>query len=320
MDKLLRSNWFVVLISFVFALMLYTIVAAPKNMQNADSDTRSQMGQEQWENVEVVTYYDDEKYVVSGVPDTVDVTMHGSPTQLFMAKMERNFEVYVDLNELSVGTHTVEFQYRGLPDGMDATIQPSSVTVTIEERISREFSVEIDYLNEDKLPEGYRASKPIVTPRTVTLYGSERQLDQISVVKGEVDLEGETKSVTKSVPIAVYDKEGNELSGFSLNPNVVDVEIPIVEPHKIVPIKINRENRLPEGQRIGSIKTEPETVIVFGEMAEIENLEFVEISVDLEKLSDEQLITLTVDVPVPEGAEKVEPKQIEIEIELENED
>ena len=316
MDKLLKSNWFVVLISFLLALMLYTTVAVPKNMQNADSNTRSQVGQEQIENVEVQAYYDEEKYVVSGIPETVDVALSGSPTQLFMAKMERSLEVYVDLNDLDVGTHTVRLQHRGLSDSIEAVIYPASITVTIEEKISRDFPVEIEYSNAEQLPDGYRAGEAIVTPTTVTIFGSKSQLQQIASVKGVVDLDGEKDTFEKSVPIHVYDADGNELTGFSLNPNVVDVEIPIVGPHKFVPIKINQENRLPKGRSVASIRTKPETVVVFGSDREIENIEYLEVDIDLAKLPDDDAVKLTVDVPKPKGVEKVEPQQIEITIEL----
>ncbi|MFA8437797.1 YbbR-like domain-containing protein [Pueribacillus sp. YX66] len=318
MDKLLKSNWFVVLISFIFALMLYATVAVPKNMQNSGSESRNQVGQEQLEDVEVHAYYDEAKYVVSGVPETVDVTLSGSPTQLFMARMEKNLEVFADLNNLSVGTHTVRLQHRGLSDGIDVAIYPASITVTIEERVSKDFPITIEYVNKDSLPEGYNVSDAVVSPTKVTIYGSESQLNQIASIKGFVDLDGAQDTFMTSVPIKVYDKNDNELTGFSLNPNVVDVEIPIVSPHKFVPIKINRENSLPDGLSIESISANPETVVIFGSKGDIEKIEFVEVAVDLNKLSDKDgnSVTLTVDIPLPKGVKRVEPEQIEITIEL----
>lgn len=316
MDKLLKKNWFVILISFILALMLYTIVAVPKNMQqNANTDTR-QDGQEKMENVEVNVYYDETKYVVSGIPKTVDVTLSGSATQLFMARMEKSLEVYVDLNGLGVGTHTVRLNHRGLSDGINVSIHPAEITVTIEQRVSKDFPITIEYANENELPDGYSVSQAIVTPSTVTIFGSETQLNQIAAVKGYVELDGEKETFTKSVPIKVYDTNNNELTGFSLNPNVVDVEIPIVSPHKFVPIKINQANNLPDGFSIESISSRPETVVIFGEDNTIEKIEFVEVAVDLKKVSDKNSTTLTVDVPLPKGVKRVEPKQVEVTIVL----
>lgn len=315
MDKLLKSNWFVILISFIFALMLYSIVAVPKNMQNANTDARND-GTERIENVEVHAYYDDAKYVVSGIPEAVDVTLTGTPTQLFMARMEKNLEVYVDLNDLDAGTHTVPLKHRGLSDGIKVSIHPASTTVTIEERISKDFPIAIEYVNEDKLPKGYSAGQAIVTPTTVTVYGSETQLSRISKIKGSIDIDGEKETFTKSIPIKAYDSKHNEITGVSMNPNVVDVEVPIVGPHSFVPIKIIQENKLPEDVSIESIVANPETVVIYGPNKEIEKIEVVEAIVDLAKLPNKDSATLTADVVLPKGITKVEPQAVELTIKL----
>ncbi len=315
MDKLLKSNWFVILISFIFALMLYSIVAVPKNMQNANTDARSD-GTERIENVEVHAYYDDAKYVVSGIPETVDVTLTGTPSQLFMARMEKNLEVYVDLNDFDVGTHTVQLKHRGLSDGIKVSIHPASTTVTIEERVSKDFPITVEYVNEDKLPEGYSAGQAIVTPTTVTVYGSETQLSRISKVKGTIDIDEEKETFTKSIPIKAYDSNNKEITGVSMNPNVVDVEVPIVGPHSFVPLKIIQENKLSQDVSIESIVANPETVVIYGTNKEIEKIEFVEVVVDLAKLSNENSTTLTADVVLPKGVTKVEPQQVELTIKL----
>lgn len=317
MDKLLKTNWFVMLISFVLALMLYTIVAVPKNIQQNAGSIGNESAQERIEDVEVQVYYDDANYVVSGIPETVDVTLTGSPTKLFLAKIEKNLEVYVDLNDFSLGTHTVSFQYRGVSDDIDVAIYPAQAKVTIEKRVSKNFPIEIELINrENSLPEGYSVGDPIVTPSTVTVHGSEKQLNQIRAIKGTIDLDGQKETFVTSVPIKAYDEENNEIKGLFLNPNVVDVEVPIISPHKDVPIKINQINSLPEGKTIELITTKPETVTIYGEKDVIKEINFVEATVDLKNLADKNTETVTVDVKLPKGVKTVEPKQIEVTIKL----
>src|SRR5690606_33001140 len=48
----------------------------------------------------------------------------------------------------------------------------------------------------------------------------------------------------------------------------------------------------------------------------IENINFVEATVDLKNLSDKDTETITIDVELPKGVKKVEPKQIEVTIKL----
>jgi len=316
MDKLLKTNWFVMLISFVLALMLYTIVAVPKNIQQNAGPAANENAQERIEDVEVQVFYDEANYVVSGIPKTVDVTLTGSPTKLLLAKIEKNLEVYVDLNDLPIGTHTVAFQYRGVSDDIDVSIHPAETKVTIEKRVSKNFPIEIEFLKKDSLPEGYRIADPIVTPSTVTVHGSEKQLSQIHSIKGAIELNGEKDTFTASVPIKAYDEKNREIAGVFLNPNVVDVEVPIISPHKEVPIKINQKNSLPEGKTIELITTKPETVTIYGEKTVLEKINFVEATVDLKNVSDKDMDTIKVNIDLPKGVKKVEPEQIEVTIKL----
>ncbi|PWA09249.1 hypothetical protein DCC39_13380 [Pueribacillus theae] len=318
MDKLLKSNWFVILVSFILALMLYSIVAVPKNMQSNANDTGSRVkdGEERIENVPVEAYYDEEKYVVTGIPETAEITLSGSTTQIFMAKMEKSLEVYADLKDLGVGTHRVRLHHRGLSDGLDIAINPSTVMVTIEEKKSSDFPINIEYLNEDKLPEGYSVNEAIVTPTMASVYGSEEQLKNVGSVKGYVDLKNVKETFTKSIPIKVYDHNDNEIEGLSLNPTVIDVEVPITGPNKSVPIKINKVDSLPKESSIKSMTLNPDTVTVYGSVEAVESVDFVEATINLAKLPIKDKQTLTVDIPLPKGIKMAEPEQVEITIEI----
>ena len=57
--------------------------------------------------IPVEVYYDDENLVVTGLPKTVNVNIEG-PTQLVLsAKVMKDYKVFVDLRELTIGAHRV---------------------------------------------------------------------------------------------------------------------------------------------------------------------------------------------------------------------
>ncbi|HEX6923419.1 MAG TPA: YbbR-like domain-containing protein, partial [Bacillales bacterium] len=65
MDKLMRKNWFVKLLSFLIALLLYTIVTGdqPSSPFGLGAPAGSSPDQpRQLENVELAVHYDEEKY------------------------------------------------------------------------------------------------------------------------------------------------------------------------------------------------------------------------------------------------------------------
>lgn len=319
MDKLLEKNWFVILVSFIVALMLYAIVGLPKNIgQNADgTSSRVTNGEEVFENVPLTTYYDEDHYIVFGLPETVSIVLKGSTTQVFMAKLEKSFEVYADLEDLDVGTHTVFLKHRGLSEELEVSIEPAAISVTIEEKVSQDFAIQIDYINEEDLPSGMSVQEAIVTPTTVSISGSTRQLNEIASVKGVVDLKGAKETFTTKVPLTIYDSNGNEMVDLPITPKIIDVEVPIVEPHKTVPIKINQENDLSEGIRIKTLRSEPEVVTIYGPEEVLSSVEFVELSIDLQEISEEETVSLDVDVPLPKGSKSVDPNQVQIVIEME---
>ena len=55
--------------------------------------------------------YNEEAYVVEGLPETVDITLIGSKTDLYIAKQSSSQKVTVDLSGLKPGTHKVNITY-----------------------------------------------------------------------------------------------------------------------------------------------------------------------------------------------------------------
>ena len=59
--------------------------------------------------IPVKAVYNEEAYVVEGLPETADVILFGNSSYITLAKQYPNPTISVDLRELSVGTHKVAF-------------------------------------------------------------------------------------------------------------------------------------------------------------------------------------------------------------------
>lgn len=59
----------------------------------------------------VTAIYNEEAYVAEGLPSTVDITLIGSKTDLFIAKQMASYDVTVDLTGLKPGQHKVSIKY-----------------------------------------------------------------------------------------------------------------------------------------------------------------------------------------------------------------
>ena len=70
-------------------------------------------------NVPVSVEYNEEAYVVEGVPETVDITLIGRKSDLYLAKQLGNHEVVLDLTNYSAGEHKVKLAYKQTIDTLD---------------------------------------------------------------------------------------------------------------------------------------------------------------------------------------------------------
>jgi YbbR domain-containing protein len=248
----------------------------------------------------------------------VNVTLQGPASIVKPTALQRNFEVYIDLTDLPLGTYTVPIKYKDISDKLKVNIHPSAAKVTIQEKVSKNFSVGVDLINKNKVPEGYLIEKPLVEPNAVTITGAKQLIESISSVKARVDLDRATDTVTQESSVTVYDKRGNVINA-DVQPSVVEVTVPIKSPSKTVPLKINRTGSLRKGLSIVKIETIPNQVTIFGSKEKINSIEFIDgITIHLDEITEDK--TLEVNVPLPEGVKSVDPSKVKIVIDVQKEE
>ncbi|EUJ45324.1 CdaR family protein [Listeria riparia] len=108
MDRILSNKWSVRIISLIFAAVLFTYItsSSDKAINIGESGTYVDV----INNVPVEVYYDKDEMTVSGVPDTVDVTVTGSKGLVQLAKSQSNLIAYIDLKKAKTGTQNVKIQ------------------------------------------------------------------------------------------------------------------------------------------------------------------------------------------------------------------
>jgi len=320
MDKWFRSKWFVRIISLAFAIMLFTFVSIEEaeDSQNENSIFFSSSSQEMKtiDEVPVQIRIDNEQYVVSGVPEFVSVSLEGKTSTITPLVRQLNFEVFVDLEGLDEGEHTVELQYENIPNDVSIYIEPKTIDVTIEEKASKEFSVTIDMLNTSEVPDGFELGTPVVEPSNVTITSSKSIIEQIAIVKVFVDVSGLKEPIkNREVPVNVYDGQGNELRA-NIEPENVVVSIPVDNPSKTVPVNISTAGSLPDGYELKSLEANLEEVEIFATSSILEDLDEINTEeIDLSKI--EESGTVKTDLVFPDGVVSSGDSEIEVNVEIE---
>lgn len=317
MDKWFKSKWFVRVLSLAFAIMLYVFVNVEANTTQSDSrfTPSSNDETETVEDVPVDIRIDDERYVVSGVPEHVSVSLEGINSILTPTVRQRNFNVFVDLEGLGEGKHTVEIEHENIPKGLSAYIEPKTVDVTIEERETKEFSVFAEFMNKEQLPEGYELGEPEVDPDQVTITSSKSVIDQIAMVKVYIDVADVTEPINKrEIPINVYDSQGNTLN-VHVEPENILVSVDVHNPSKTVSIDVPTKGKLPDDYELVSLSPNKEEVTIYGTndvLAEIDNISTEDI--DLSEINKSE--TINTNLKVPEGA-RIDDDKIKVKVNIE---
>ena len=143
-EKWLSKTNTLIFLSLFLAVTVF-IVIDQKIITYSDSSAEILTGQT------VTANYNQEAYVVEGLPETVDITLIGSKANLYIAKQSTTHEVVVDLTGLKEGQHKVEIKYNQAGSAIEYKVNPSYATVMIYQKISQAKTMTIDVLNQDAL-------------------------------------------------------------------------------------------------------------------------------------------------------------------------
>jgi len=322
MNEWLNKTWVIRLISLLLAVITFVVISIDNqdtrtaDIGSFDAIFNSSRETQLLEDIPVSIHIDDEQYVVSGVPETVKVTLQGTVSVVQSTATQRNFNVYVDLEDLGVGTHTVPFEYEGISDRLDVQIQPAEVEISIERRGMDEFEVNVDFTNEQSLQPGYELVEATVEPSTVQITSSDNIIDRIAMVTVYIDLEGLGEDMTfTDVPVRVYDSEGNQLNA-RIEPDVVSVAVELASPNRTTPISIETRGELSEDLRIVSMETDIDEVDVYASEADLENIVSIRtLPLNLSEITGSTTVDL--DLEIPDSVRLISEETVTVTIEVE---
>ncbi|MBB6447884.1 CdaR family protein [Bacillus benzoevorans] len=312
LDKLIDNRNFMKLVALVMALLLFGSIYDSNNETN-DINIPGEQDKETIADIPVKSYFDTDNLVVSGVPETVKVTLKGPKPNLQNAKAQKDFEVYADLSQAKVGRQRVQLQIRNLSDKLSAEIDPEYVNVTVQEKVSKEFNVEVEF-NKKMVAEGYEAGPAIVKPGRVKVTGGKSDIESISYVKAIVETGGNLNSTfDKSAPVFAFDKYFKKLN-VTIEQETVRVTIPIKLANKKVPIEVVEKGTPPDGVTIDSITLDTKEVKISGSEEVLNATEKVRIEVDVSTIGRNTELDLP--IIIPEGIKESEPKMVKAAVKV----
>ncbi|SEC17017.1 CdaR family protein [Paenibacillus sp. GP183] len=313
MDKWLRNTNVVRVIALVIGILLWVVVHMDQKTGTGTTTSISNR-EETINNVTITKKYDESLYYVSSVsPSNVQVIVRGKDSEVKKLTTSNNYRVELDLTKVGKGEHDLALTPVGFPTTLEVVIVPRTVHVVIEEQQKKEVPVVINVKGTPAA--GLKAGQPIVKPNKVYITAPTSRLSEIETVRGEVSVDKADAAVTKQVKLLAYDKNGKEIA-VSMNPQVVDVEVPITSPFQTIPLQLKITGDPLKGFAIASIVQTPDKVTVYGKQDVVDKMEFYQgPALNLQNVSASKEYIL--DIPLlANKITQVDPAKVSIQVEI----
>ena len=266
----------------------------------------------------VKAIYNEEAYVVEGLPKTADVVLIGNKSNIYLAKQYPTKGISVDLRELSVGTHRVQLKYSQSFGFVDYTIDPSYVTVVIYDKISASREVGYEILHRESLDSKLDITDVTLSKSEITIKGNEEMINKVGYVKALIDLSNLVnptagKMTLKNCNLVAYDDSGKVVD-VEILPATIDVELTLTSSSKTVPVKVMPEegSQLALGYAIASLTPSSNSIEIYGSEENLAKVDFVPVYVNIDGLSSNK--SYTVNIKKPNGVRDVSIKTITVNL------
>ena len=315
LDKVLNKPNFLIYLSLIIAVILFLLI-------DTKVITLVETEAEVITNVPVVVKYNEEAYVVEGVPETVDITLTGRKSDIYLAKQLGEYEVILDLSEYtpSESPYKVYFTYSKSIDSLSYQLSPEYVQVTIKNKESQVKSIDYDLLNIDSLDSKLSVKSVTLDKTEVVVKGGSDALEQIASVKALIDLkdqefkEAGTYDID-NVKLVAYDSKGNLLNNIEIVPETIGATVVLDSYSVTVPLSIETTGKLITGKSIDSIlvnNNSSYSITIYGDQKEIEKITSVPVTINVDGLGNEGTKTYNVNIKKPNGVREMSVNQVEI--------
>lgn len=240
----------------------------------------------------------------SGGDTTIDLRLQGR-RQVISKINKNNVKIFVDVRNIS----TTGIQILDYTISYPSNVSPTSVTVVsasmykITVEVGELHSKTIQIITDIKgsVADGYMLHECTVSPETLTISGTEEDVEQVDHALVEVTLNNATASYSEYLTYNLIDTQGQivDQSKLRCSEDKVRVEVPVVT-LKELPLSVEFMESSGSRETDISYDISPKSVTVSGEESTLDKLdEIVVAQIDLSRVLGDD--TLEYEIPLPGG-------------------
>ena len=316
LEKVITKKPGMIVISLIISLILFALA-------NARSTTLIEKSAEVLYNQPITATYNEEAYVVKGLPKTVDITLIGRKSDIYLAKQLPTNDITVDLTGLKPGVHKVNLKYKKALSSVEYKLDPSVATIVIYEKVSEKKEINYEVINKDKLDSKMMVQGVALSNETAYVKGDEAMLKKVAYVKALVDLDElsddeKTEGTHKieNVKLIAYDNNSRRVN-VEVVPANITATINIAAPSKDVPVKLIPKGSVVFGKAIATLTSDITTVTIYGKTSRLDKITYIPVYVDVNNLKENKQYSAK--LTKPSGVRSMSNNTINVNITLSEE-
>lgn len=319
-NKILSSNGFLLLVSFLAALLTWSILVASDGSLTREKTLNNVPVSISGESALRARGYivmDDMKSMLTGVKMNVEVTQSN-----YSRVTGSSFNPHIDLSDVTgAGENELEVSFGSTIYGRVISCEPKSITVNVERYVTRRVPVLL--VTSGELAEGLYLDSAKSDPSTLAVSGPQSIVSSISRIVARVDLSqlsAERMSDRIAVPIELQTTDGEvivsdkvQATNQSVITDTVTVEIELL-PIKEVPLALDAlvVGQPAEGYELYDVEAAQTSLSISAKAEVLDALEFLTTDEPLDITGATQNVSGMVRLKRPSGIENSVPYDISV--------
>ena len=231
----------ILILCFVTSSFIFWNVSSIKQ-DNSSYSTSPTEGVYVLEDIKIDYRYDKTKYEVVPFINKPYAVIKGNKALINKMKWSKEEPVFfIELSGKLPGTYQEKVQYENIDPNLVVEIYPSVVDLRIMEQQTMKFVPQIDLVGTDKVDKNYIISVPELLQEEVMVRDIQDKLNQISSIRGTIDVSKLRTTTEFEVNLQVYDRENNLMTGVNLLETSIKVRVPVQKKTTIVNEQVIKE-------------------------------------------------------------------------------
>ncbi len=308
-DKIIFNQKYSKIVALVLAVILYAVYNYNTMVASYASTLRYARP---LSNVPVAARYNTDTFELSGLPATANVTVTGDASNVTNA-LSSGGTVIANLEGLTEGQHDVRLSGEGFGENVTVVVEPSTVTVVLKKKTTRQFDLSYDFINQTGMESIYSIGQPEFEYTKINVRASKDTLDSIAFVKALIDVSGKADNFEQDARLVAYNADGYPVQA-DIVPETVHVTVPVTSPNKTVPIEVQVSGEIPDGKAIASITTDQQSVTIYGNETVLSGIDRVIVTLNAATINKDS--TILRPIVLPTGVNSSNINQITMSITL----